>query len=84
MNIKHLAPVLALVALTGCMTPKTSPPIEVAMMPNDCGNREAIINWLSQQAAIPQQSLESDENFQRHRRQIRAKIWNMRYVCQPV
>lgn len=84
MNIKHLAPVVALIALTGCMTPKTSPPIEVAMMPNDCRNREAIINWLSQQAAIPQQRLESDENFERHRRQIRSKIWNMRYVCQPV
>ena len=84
MNIKHLAPVLALVFLTGCMTPKTSPPIDVAMVPNDCRNKDAIVNWLSDQAAIPQQRLESDENFQRHRRQIRSKIWNMRYVCQPV
>jgi hypothetical protein len=84
MNIKHLALVVAVVVLTGCMTPKTSPPIDVAMVPDDCRNRDAIVNWLSQQAAIPQQRMESDENFQRHRRQIRAKIWNMRYVCQPV
>lgn len=84
MNIKHLAPVVALVALTGCMSPKTSPPLNVSMVPNDCGNREAIINWLTEQASIPRQPFETEENYERHRRQIRSKIWTMRYVCQPV
>ena len=84
MNIKHLAPVMVLVALTGCMSPKTSPPLNVSMVPNDCGNREAIVNWLSEQASIPRQPLETEENYERHRRQIRSKIWTVRYVCQPV
>lgn len=74
----------AAVALSGCMTPQVAPPINVAMVPTDCRNKELIINWLSEQAAIPRQHRETEENYERHRRQIRAKIWNMRYHCQPV
>lgn len=70
--------------LAGCMSPKTSPPLDVRMIPDDCRNKEAIIDWLTEQASIPQQSLESDINYEKHRRSIRAKIWSMRYACQPV
>ena len=84
MKIKYLAPALILVSLAGCMTPRTSPPVNMAMVPNDCGNRETILTWLTEQAAIPRQTLETVENYERHRRQIRAKIWSIRYLCQPV
>jgi PBP1b-binding outer membrane lipoprotein LpoB len=79
-----IALVVAILALSGCVSPKTAPPIDVALVPNDCRNQEAIVNWLSQQAAIPQQPLESYESYSQHRRQIRAKIWHIRYVCKPV
>ena len=81
--MKKLVLVMSLL-LAGCMSPKMSPPVNVAMIPTDCRNRELIINYLSEQAAIPRQPLESQENYEKHRRQIRAKIWNMRYHCQPV
>ena len=84
MKSRYLVAVVTTLALSGCMTPRTSPPIEVAMIPNDCRNQEAIVNWLTQQAAIPQQPLESNESYHHHRRQIRAKIWHIRYECKPV
>lgn len=54
------------------------------MIPTDCRNRELIVNWLTEQVAIPRQPLETEENYERHRRQLRSKIWAMRYACQPV
>ena len=84
MKIKYLAPALILMSLAGCMTPRTSPPVNMALVPNDCGNRETILTWLIEQAAVPRQTLETEENYERHRRQIRAKIWAIRYQCQPV
>jgi hypothetical protein len=83
MNTKVLILSLCL-SMAGCMSPRVSPPVNVAMVPNDCRNREIIINWLSEQAAIPRQPGETEDHYERHRRQIRAKIWNMRYHCQPV
>lgn len=71
-------------ALTGCMTPNVSPPVNVALVPNDCRNREIIIDWLSDQAALPRKNGESSDQYENHRRQIRAKIWHLRYTCQPV
>jgi hypothetical protein len=82
--MKKITVVLLAAALSGCISAKTSPPIDVALVPNDCRNREAIVNWLDEQAHIPQQRLESDADFLRHRRSIRAKIWDLRYQCQPV
>ena len=82
--MKTLLALASVAALTGCINAGVSPPINVAMVPDDCRNSDAIIGWLTQQAEQPQQMLEKDEDFLRHRRQIRAKIWHMRYVCQPV
>ena len=82
--MKKITVVLLAAALSGCISAKTSPPIDVALVPNDCRNREAIVNWLDEQAHIPQQRLESDADFLRHRRSIRSKIWDLRYQCQPV
>jgi hypothetical protein len=52
-------------------------------MPNDCANRAAIINWLSQQSAISKHPLESQESYEQAQRQIRHRIWTIRYNCQP-
>ena len=78
------ATVLLLALLSGCAYHNPSPPISVQAMPNDCANRAAIINWLTREANVPQQMLESKESYERHRGEIRAKIWTVRYNCQPV
>ena len=82
--MKKITVVLLAAALSGCINARVSPPIEVAMVPNDCRNRDAIIRWLTEQAEQPRQTLESEQDFLRHRKQIRAKIWDLRYQCQPV
>lgn len=83
MLTRFVAGATVVLALAGCMTPNVSPPVDVSMVPNDCGNREFIIDWLTQQAALPRKHGESLENYEFHRRQIRAKIWHLRYICQP-
>lgn len=82
--MKPLVSLLALVLVTGCAYRNPSPPMAVQAMPNDCANRAAIINWLTREASVPQQPLESKEAYERHRAEIRAKIWTVRYNCQPV
>ena len=81
--MKRLAPLL-LVALVGCASQNYTPPASVAAMPNDCANRQAIINWLETQSAIPRQAFESENHYEQTRSQIRHRLWNVRYVCQPV
>jgi hypothetical protein len=76
---------VALVSLLfGCGTPRLVAPGAVLAMPNDCANRQAILNWLSSQAAIPRQPFESEKEYEHNRSQIRSKIWITRYNCQPV
>ena len=79
--IRKLLPVLFLV---GCASQNHTLPASVAAMPNDCANRQAIINWLETQSAIPRQPLESEQAYEQSRAQIRHRLWNVRYVCQPV
>lgn len=80
--MKYLIP-LSLVVLVGCAAP-SHVPVSVAAMPNDCANRQAIINWLETQSAIPRQAFESEKHYEQTRSQIRHRLWNVRYVCQPV
>ena len=71
-------------ALTGCAAPRAhQPPMAVQVMPNDCANRGAIVNWLTQQASVPKSSLESQQSYDQTQRQIRHRIWTIRYNCQP-
>lgn len=78
-----LALVVAAV-LTGCAVPRAhQPPMAVRVMPNDCANRGVIVNWLTQQAAVPKSSLESQQSYDQTQRQIRHRIWTIRYNCQP-
>jgi hypothetical protein len=75
---------LLFVAATGCVSVVQRAPLDVSQIPNDCANRNAIINWLDQNARVPQQTTESKEDYERSRAQIRSRIWSMRYTCQPV
>ena len=81
MNYKLFVLALA-TAMAGCAHNAT-PPLDVSQIPNDCANRNAIIRWLTTQAAIPRQPLERQEDYERHRASIRHRIWDMRYNCQP-
>lgn len=82
--MKAIVPVILSAVLTGCAVPSARPPTAVQIMPNDCANRTAIINWLTHQAAIPRQPFESEYNYEQSRAQIRHRIWNVRYNCQRV
>lgn len=75
---------LLAVAATGCVSVVQRAPLDVSQIPNDCANRNAIVNWLEQNARVPQQTTESKEDYERSRGQIRSRIWSMRYTCQPV
>jgi hypothetical protein len=72
-TISKLLPILLIM---GCASRVPAPPMSVQAMPNDCANRVAIINWLS--------DLERKQTDERYRGEIRAKIWTVRYNCQPV
>ena len=76
---------LVLALLVGCGTnPNRPPPAAVQVLPNDCGNRAAIENWLQQQSQVPRRSFESEQSYEYDRSQIRQRIWVLRYSCQPV
>jgi hypothetical protein len=75
---------LLTVTVVGCASQPYRPPLDISTIPNDCGNKNSIIGWLDRQAAIPPQPLESKEDYERSRGQIRSRIWSLRYNCQPV
>jgi len=80
--MKFLIPVL-LLSLTACGTPSRAP-TDVMIMPNDCGNRVAIGRWLNDQASIPKNPFQSQEQYDRQQSFIRRNLWTLRYNCQPV
>ncbi len=82
--MNKLLEVLLAVAVIGCASQPYRPPLDINTIPNDCGNRNSIMAWLERQAAIPQQPMESNEDYTRSRAQIRSRIWSLRYHCQPV
>lgn len=81
--MKLIAPLL-LSLLVGCASQSHMPPVSVAAMPNDCANRQAIVNWLETQARVPRQAFESEKHYEQTRSQIRHRLWHVRYNCQPV
>ena len=82
-DMKYLA-VISVLFLTACASQNYAPPAAVAAMPNDCANRQAIINWLESQAAMPRAPLQSIQDYEQYRAQIRHRVWTVRYNCQPV
>ena len=75
---------VALLSLVGCSTYDRHVPASVAVMPTDCANRVAIINWYETQLAVPRQPLQNERAYEDYRAQIRYRIWHLRYRCQPV
>ncbi len=74
---------IAALLLAGCATNR-SPPIQVRMAPNDCANREMITNYLNQHAVQPRGTFETEKQYENSRAEIRRRIWDVRYNCQPV
>ena len=75
---------LSLSFLVACSTPNRQLPASVAVMPNDCANRQAIANWLQDQAQISRRPFETEQAYETDRAQIRQRLWQLRYSCQPV
>jgi hypothetical protein len=75
---------VALLSLVGCSTYDRHVPASVAVMPTDCGNRVAIINWYESQLAVPRPPLQNERAYEDYRAQIRYRVWHLRYQCQPV
>ena len=82
--MNKLLTALLAVTVVGCASRPYRPPLDVSTIPNDCANKNSIITWLDRQATISQQYLESKEDYERSRGQIRSRIWSLRYHCQPV
>ena len=82
--MNKLLTVLLTVTVVGCASQPYRPPLDINTIPNDCANKNSLITWLDRQASIPQQYLESKEDYARSRGQIRSRIWSLRYYCQPV
>jgi hypothetical protein len=84
--MKLAAVAIVTAMLAGCASPRdlSRVPAAVQIMPTDCANRVMIIQWLSRQAAISKTPFESQESYDQVQSQIRYRIWNVRYNCQPV
>jgi hypothetical protein len=75
--------ILLLFLLTGCaQAPRM--PVDVAIIPNDCANKEAIIRWLDSVVATPKTVFESEETYDQTRSSVKARIWSIRYNCQRI
>jgi hypothetical protein len=75
---------IATMALTGCAHHNITPPVDVRLIPNDCSNQQMIVNYLIQQSRRPRQMFESEKEYELTRAEIRSRIWNVRYHCNPV
>lgn len=59
-------------------------PVDVALIPDDCANRQSIIHWLENVARSPKSYSETDQSYEQSRAVIKARIWRIRYNCQRV
>jgi len=75
---------IAALSLTGCAYHNMTPPVDVRLIPNDCLNQQMIVNYLVDQTQRPKQMFETESDYERHRAEIRNRIWHVRYTCNPV
>ena len=69
----------ALTVVTGCaQVPRK--PVDVAIMPDDCANSQAIIRWLESVITQTQSRDYPNVNYQS---ELKNRIWRLRYRCQP-
>ena len=68
--------------LAGCAgMSSTTPPANVALIPNDCANTHYIIPWLESQLNSPASVFQSKSQKKESQRAIKHRIWSIRYHC---
>ena len=73
--------IASLLALAGCaQVPRM--PVDVAVVPDDCANRQAIVRWLETVNQTPRGAFQSERDYQHNQMVIKSRIWRMRYNCQ--
>lgn len=78
----RLAAIAVSVALVGCAN--VQPPVDVSLIPNDCANQQKIIAWLEAQSSVPLAKSNNLQQYEQYHASIRARIWHLRYNCNPV
>lgn len=76
-----IAIMLVAVSLQGCLYNHRSMPPDVAVLPNDCRNQQAIERWLGSQIDQSQGLMMSDEAYEQGQKTLKRKIWDLRYYC---
>ena len=84
MNKPKLCALIAALTLSGCAYHNVRPPVDVRLIPNDCSNQQMIVNYLTQQSQRGRQMFETERDYEAHIAEIRGRIWNVRYHCNPV
>lgn len=82
--MSKLQVIAATLCLAGCAQQPMTMPHSVQVMPTDCANRVAIMNWYQELLAVPRTYLQSQTEYQHAQTQIRYRMWQLRYHCQPV
>lgn len=80
--MKLIAVAAAVALLSGCAN--VQPPVDVSLIPNDCANQQRIISWLESQISVPQAKSNNSQQYEQYHATIRARIWHIRYNCNPV
>jgi len=71
-----------IVTASGCaIVNNRSTPAEVAVMPNDCANSNAILNWLNYQINQEPTWFKNKEEYDRGQRILKHKKWSLLYKC---
>lgn len=73
---------MVMVLVTGCA--HVQAPLSVQAVPNDCANQRAIAQYLTELAQQPRQPLESRQDYETSRKSYQARVWHLRYTCNPV
>lgn len=68
--------VLSISLLVGCA--KVNPPINLALVQDDCANQAAITRWLEKQSSLIRDGSDQNETYKFN---IKARIWQLRYNC---
>lgn len=72
---------LSILFITGCaMHPRM--PLEVAALPNDCANAEAINRWLQASTKVSKSLFETKEEYEARISAIKHRMWTFRGHCQ--
>jgi hypothetical protein len=75
----------SLILLSGCSVYNDrSIPTDVSIMPNDCANQRAILNWLEYQERQEVGLLSNKGSYAREQSAIKHKKWTIITQCNPI